>query len=164
MKYQKAVLLIAVMCGAVLVGCQEQQLQPTVDTSQVDRKVVDTYSDLAIQNAIIAQHTVYPYHFVNNSPQLNDLGHRDLAVLIQHYTDNPGIINIQQGSADSALYQQRTQMVYESLLQGGVAEEKIQIASGMPGGEGMASTAVIEILEKEKTTENAQGLEMDVAF
>jgi len=164
MKYQKAVLVIAVMCGAVFVGCEQQPIQPTVDTSEVNRKVVDTYSDLAIQNAIIAQHTVYPYHFVANSPQLNDLGLRDLGVLIQHYTDSPGIINVQQGSADSALYQQRTQMVYEKLLQGGLTEDKIQIASGMPGGEGMASNTVIEILEKEKTTQGAQGLDMDVAF
>ena len=111
MKYQKTVLMIAVLFSMVWIGCQEEQAQPTVDTSQVNRKVVDTYSDLAIQNAIIAQHTLYPYHFVSNSAQLNGLGHRDLSVLIRHFKDNSGKINVQQGDSDSMLYQSRIQTV-----------------------------------------------------
>ena len=166
MKYQKAVFMLVMMGSLVWVGCEQPQqpVEPTVDTSQVNRKVVDTYSDLAIQNAIIAQHTLYPYHFVSNGVQLNGLGHRDLSVLISHFQDNPGTINVPQGDSNSELYQGRIQTVYEQLMQGGVPEEKIQIASGMPGGDGMPSNAMIEILETAKTSEASQGYEMDVDF
>jgi hypothetical protein len=161
MKFYKAVLIMSFVCVVVLCGCQEkQQAEPTVDTSQVNRKIVDTYSDLAIQNAIIAQHTLYPYHFINNSAQLNGLGERDLSVLVQHFHDNPGQLVLQQGGTESLLYQSRAQTVYEKLLQGGIPDEKIRITDGMPGGNGMASNSMIEILETEKTTDMSQGFDM----
>jgi len=164
MKYQKAILMMAVLCSVAWIGCQEPQVGPTVDTSQVNRKVVDTYSDLAIQNAIITQHTLYPYHFKNNSAQLNGLGQQDLSVLVRHFKENPGKINVQQGSTDSILYQSRIQTVYEMLLQGGVSDGQIQIVSGMPGGDGMPSNSMIEILEVDKTADMSQSDGMDVAF
>jgi hypothetical protein len=160
MKYQKIVLAMSVVCAILFCGCQEQQAGPTVDESQVNRKIVDTYSDLMIQNAVIAQHTLYPYHFVNNSPLLNSLGERDLAVLIQHFQENPGQLTVQQGKTDAILYQSRAQTVYEKLLAGGISDSKIKIVSGMPGGDGMQSNAVIEILETEKTTDMGQSLDM----
>jgi hypothetical protein len=161
MKYPKAVLMMSLICAVVFCGCQEEQVDTTtVDQSQVDRKIVDTYSDLAIQNAIIAQHTLYPYHFVNNSPNLNDLGQRDLSVLVQHFQDNPGQLILQQGGTESLLYQSRAQTVYESLLQGGIPDGKIQISDGMPGGNGIASNSIIEILETEKTSDMSQGIDM----
>ena len=148
-----------------LCGCQEEQADTnTVDTSEVNKKIVDTYSDLAIQNAIIAQHTLYPYHFVNNGAQLNGLGERDMSVLIQHFQDNPGQLTLQQGGTESLLYQSRAQTVYEKLLAGGIPDEKIRITDGMPGGDGIASNSIIEILETEKTTDMSQKFDMEVQF
>lgn len=164
MKYQKTMMLMGLVCVVLLCGCEQPQSEPTVDESEINRKVVDTYSDLAIQNAVITQHTLYPYHFVNNSAQLNGLGQRDLSVLIQHFKDNPGQLNVQQGEAGSVLYQSRIQTIQEKLLQGGIPEAKIQISSGMPGGEGIASNAVIEILEADKSAEMGESSEMDVEF
>jgi hypothetical protein len=161
MKYQKTVLAMSLMCAVVFCGCQEEQAAPTVDQDAVNRKIVDTYSDLAIQNAIIAQHTLYPYHFVNNGTQLNGLGERDLSVLVQHFQDNPGQLILQQGGTESLLYQSRAQTVYEKLLAGGIPDGKIRITDGMPGGDGIASNSIIEILETEKTTEMSQGLDME---
>ena len=160
----KEMFVMSLVCVIVFCGCQEEQAEPTVDTSEVNRKIVDTYSDLMIQNAIVAQHTLYPYHFVNNSAQLNDLGEKDLSVLIQHFQENPGQLVLQQGGVESLLYQSRAQTVYEKLLQGGIPDGKIRINDGMPGGDGIASNAVIEILESEKTTQMNQGSEMDVKF
>ena len=155
-------IVTSLICSVFLVGCQEEQVNPNaVDSSEVNRKVVDTYSDLAIQNAIIAQHTLYPYHFVNNSAQLNALGDRDLSVLIQHFQENPGQINIPQGGTESLLYQSRAQTVYEKLLAGGIPDDKIRIAGGMPGGQGIQSNAMIEILETDKTTDMSQGFDME---
>jgi hypothetical protein len=164
MKYQKTVLTMTVVCAIVFCGCQEQQADPTVDQSQVNRKIVDTYSDLMIQNAVIAQHTLYPYHFVNNSVLLNNLGERDLAVLVQHFQENPGQLTIEQGKTEAILYQSRAQTVYEKLLAGGIPDGKIKIVTGMPGGDGIQSNAVIEVLQTEKTTDMSQGYDMGVKF
>ena len=164
MRYKKTVLMMGLLCCVILIGCQEELASPTVNTSQVNRKIVDTYSDLAIQNAIISQHTLYPYHFVNNSPMLNGIGERDLSVLIQHFQDNPGQLILQQGGTESLLYQSRAQTVYEKLLAGGIPDEKIRITDGMPGGNGIASNLVIEILANEKSQNMNRGLDMDVKF
>ena len=161
MKYPKTMLLLSLICAVLFCGCQKQLPVPTVDEDAVNRKIVDTYSDLAIQNAIIAQHTLYPYHFVNNSPQLNGLGQRDLSVLVQHFQDNPGQLILQQGGTEERLYQSRFQTVYEKLLVGGIPDGKIQISDGMPGGDGMASNSIIEILETEKTTETGGDFDMN---
>ena len=156
---------MSLVCALVFCGCQEEQAETnTVNESEVNRKIVDTYSDLAIQNAIIAQHTLYPYHFVNNGAQLNGLGERDLSVLIQHFQNNPGQLILQQGGTESLLYQSRAQTVYEKLLQGGIPDGKIRITDGMPGGNGIASNSIIEILETEKTTDMNQGFDMEVQF
>ncbi|MDH4201692.1 MAG: hypothetical protein OEV87_02225 [Phycisphaerae bacterium] len=160
----KEMFVMSLVCVVVFCGCQEQQAGPTVDESQVNRKIVDTYSDLMIQNAVIAQHTLYPYHFVNNSAQLNGLGERDLAALVQHFQENPGQITVHQGKTEPLLYQSRAQTVYEKLLAGGISDSKIKIVSGMPGGEGMKSNAVIEVLETEKTTDMGKGYDMGVQF
>ena len=161
----KEIFVLSLICAVSLCGCQEEQADTnTVDTDAVNKKIVDTYSDLAIQNAIIAQHTLYPYHFVNNGAQLNGLGERDLSVLVQHFQNNPGQLILQQGGTESLLYQSRAQTVYEKLLQGGIPDEKIRIADGMPGGNGMASNAIIEILETERTTDMSQGFDMEVEF
>jgi hypothetical protein len=160
----KEMFAMSLVCAILFCGCQEQQAGPTVDESQVNRKIVDTYSDLMIQNAVIAQHTLYPYHFVNNSALLNNLGERDLAVLTQHFQENPGQLTIQQGKTDALLYQSRAQTVYEKLLAGGIPDSKIKIVSGMPGGEGIQSNAIIEILSTEKTTDMGQGYDMGVQF
>ncbi|MEN8127910.1 MAG: hypothetical protein ABFR90_08930 [Planctomycetota bacterium] len=158
----REIFAISLICAVLLCGCQEEQVDgDTVDTSEVNRKIVDTYSDLAIQNAIISQHTLYPYHFVNNSAQLNGVGERDLSVLVQHFQENPGQLILQQGGTKSLLYQSRAQTVYEKLLAGGIPDGKIRITDGMPGGEGIASNSIIEILETEKTTEMSQGFDMD---
>jgi hypothetical protein len=164
MKYKKAVLTVTLVCVVVFCGCQEQQAGPTVDQSQVNRKIVDTYSDLMIQNAVVAQHTLYPYHFVNNSAQLNGLGERDLAALVQHFQENPGQITVHQGKTEPLLYQSRAQTVYEKLLAGDIPDSKIKIVSGMPGGDGIQSNAVIEILETDKTSGPSGDMDMAVSF
>lgn len=151
MKTKQMFIAISLVSVILLSSCQEQQVtapSPYSDNDEVNRAILDTYSDLAIQNAIIAQHTIYPYHFVANGVDLNALGQRDLSVLTEHYKHNPGEITVQQGDVDELLYQGRAQMIYEKLLEGGIPPEKINMTDGLPGGEGMPSNSVIEILEK----------------
>ena len=56
--------------------------------------MVRYYSDAAIENAIIAQQAMFPYHFVEGGAQLNELGQRDLAILAEHYSKQPGTLHI----------------------------------------------------------------------
>lgn len=163
----KILMTMALMCVVLLTGCQEEQMSDpnAIDKSEVNRKIVDTYSDLAIQNAIVAQHTLYPYHFAANSADLNELGQRDLRVLIEHYKVNPGSIAIHQGPVDGILYQARAHGVYNQLVDAGIPKNKIDINDGMPGGNGMPSSTVIEILERSKQISNQQQSEtMEVKF
>lgn len=148
MKRNVTIAVIGLICVLFLGGCQEERMSDpnAIDKSQVNRAILESYSDLAIQNAIITQSTLYSYHFVNNSAQLNTLGKRDLGVLIQHFVNNPGQLSIQQGNVSNELYQQRQKMVYDALLAGGIPKSQIVITQDMPGGSGMSSNEVIEIL------------------
>jgi hypothetical protein len=155
MKYPKTAVVVSVICAIFLNGCtvREEVIEPDpLDQSRVNKALVESYSDLAIQNAIIAQHTMYPYHFVADSAQLNGLGQRDLAVLASHFQQNPGQICLAKGQTEALLYQSRAQTIYEKLIQAGIPDQKIKITDGLPGGDGMPSNAVIEILENARTT------------
>lgn len=142
MKY--ATLLTGSALVAVMTGCitypssEERRVQNTW--------LVNTLSDSAMDNAIIAQQALFPYHFVANAATLNDLGKRDLAVLAAHYGEYPGELSIRRGSTGSELYEARVQAIVESLAQAGVETDRIAISDGLPGGEGMPSEEVLKIL------------------
>jgi hypothetical protein len=107
----------------------------------------------AVNQAIIAQHTVYPYHFVTSAAVLNELGQHDLQVLAAHYAEHPGQLNIRQGDAPPDLYEARRAVVMDSLVKAGVDVSRVAIGDGLPGGEGMPSEGVITILEAEPAFE-----------
>ena len=149
---QKVIMsVIGLLCVALLGGCNNAQTSEpnSIDRSELNRAVLESYSDLAIQNAIITQSTLYPYHFVSNSARLNTLGKRDMGVLIRHFAENPGQLSVQQGSVSDQLYQDRRQVVYKALVAGGIAEKNIVITNDMPGGSGMLSNDVIKIVQEE---------------
>ena len=52
---------IIVFC-VFLVGCNENVKQ-SPDNSLINGEMIKTYNDIALENAIISQHTIYPYHF-----------------------------------------------------------------------------------------------------
>ncbi len=111
-------------------------------------QLMSTYSDIAIQNAIISEHTLFPYHFTKNGAELNELGQRDLAVLTGHFAPNGGHLNIRQLSTSADLYEARVSLVREMLQEAGIEMERISVSDGMPGGEGMSSERVLVILEQ----------------
>ena len=49
-------------------GCNEQGNYTQDDYGVLNRELIDSYNDIAIHNAIIAQHTLYPYHFIPSPP------------------------------------------------------------------------------------------------
>ena len=140
-------IMIFMVCFLVI-GCNEQA-QQSPDKPLMNTQIVRTYSDMALENAIISQHTLYPYHFVQNGAGLNELGKHDLAVLLRHYIKEPGSLNIRKADTPLELYTQRVEMVYQELEKAGLETDKIPISDDMPGGSGMASETIILILEKE---------------
>jgi hypothetical protein len=142
-------LMPAVLCVllAVAGGCTPSSHRGDgVDRSAIDTALVNTYADASVDNAILVQHTLYPYHFMMNAAKLNELGQHDLGVLAAYYKDHPGPISVRQGDVAVALYQQRVAEVRRRLVEGGVAEGRISIADAPPGGDGMPSQQLFQIL------------------
>lgn len=140
--------LLVVFCILPL-GCQEETTDKTANERLMNRTLINTYSDIAIQNAIISEHTLYPYHFVKNGAELNELGLRDLAVLAGHFDKNGGHLNVRQLEASAELYEARVNFVREKLREAGIDMAGVSISDGMPGGSGMPSEKVLDISEQE---------------
>jgi len=101
-----------------------------------------------VENAIIAQHTLYPYHFVPDGERLNELGRRDFSVLARHFAEHTGSLNIRRGKTPAELYEARVSFVIESLKEAGIGTGRVRISDHMPGGSGMPSERVVTILQK----------------
>ena len=106
--------MIVLIC-VLIMGCQETVME-SPDKPVINRQLVNTYNDIALENAIISQHTLYPYHFVNNGAELNELGKRDLAVLIRHFTKEAGHLNIRKQNISTELYEARVESVQKRFL------------------------------------------------
>lgn len=146
MRYS-AIIVVATLMLAV--GCESGNLNPDYGSRESEAWLVKTYNDVAIENAIIRQHSILPYHFIRNSDELNELGSRDLAILAGHYSKHPGRLNIRRGSTSPELYESRIKTVLNLMSKAGVKTQKIDVTDGLPGGEGMASHEVTFILARE---------------
>lgn len=143
-------LTAAAICGCCDPAMQEQQAAVSTSDLQQPPKVMDLYSDLAIQNAIVTQRTIYPYHFAANSAALNALGRRDLEILTSHFARYPGDLTIRRGPEDKDLYQARLATVSTLLAESGVDLDKVRISDGNPGGTGVSTTDLIDALSRSR--------------
>lgn len=137
---------VCLMCG-VLCGCEENM---AADGAKADFNVelVNTINNIQVENAIIAQHTLYPYHFVADGEELNDLGERDFGVLAKHFKEHPGILNIRRGETSADLYEARVAGIMSGLKEAGIETNRMSVADGMPGGPGMSSERAVTILKE----------------
>ncbi len=140
------VLMTAVLVVATT-GCNPKT--KVQQSSPQDGWSGDRLQNTTINNAIIAQHTLFPYHFTPNGETLNELGLRDLAVLASHYRRYPGKLNIRRGNTDPAIYVARVRHALASLGDAGVDTNRIATYDGLPGGEGMTSEQVLIIRQRE---------------
>jgi hypothetical protein len=144
-----------ILCAGLLAGALVACQSPTPDNELQGRDSMwasDAIRSASLNQAILVQHTLYPYHFETAAADLNELGMRDLLVLAAHYKTHAGELNVRRGDASQALYEARVAKVQERLAQAGVAAGKVSIQDGLPGGDGMSSERVIVIL-KEKMSE-----------
>ncbi len=135
------------LVGGLLSGCEEDQR--TAADQRFDREMVRTLNNIGVENAIITQHTLYPYHFAVDGEKLNDLGQRDFAVLARHFTQHPGLLNVRQGEGISPeLYKARVAHVTGRLKDAGIDPARVSISDGVPGGPGLPAERVVTILRK----------------
>ncbi len=143
----RMMIMIVLFC-ILIVGCQEN-MEESPNNHLVNSQLIKSYNDIAMQNAIVSQHTLFPYHFVTNGKELNELGQKDLAALTSHYLKYPGRLNIRRHNTAVNLYEARVNLVHERLQEAGIDMERVQISDNMPGGSGMTSERIIIILEQE---------------
>ncbi len=145
------VLGICVTC-CLVAGCEEYSRNEYVakePRKDLDIELVKALNNIGLENAVVAQHTLYPYHFVANGDGLNDLGRRDLGVLASHFKEHPGPLTIRQGDTPAELYERRVAYVSGHLKQAGVEVSRVALSDGMPGGTGMPSSRVVIIIKEE---------------
>ena len=141
------------LCGAGIVwsaGCNSGGGEIRVDDQKqpYNRWTVQELNDESISNAIITQHTLYAYHFVAGSAELNKLGERDCKVLAAHLVRNPGEVNVHRQGEAQALYDARVQSVSKMLAKYDVPASSIKITDKMPGGEGVSTERAVLILKR----------------
>lgn len=129
----------------LMAGCNEP-VQENPAEPVVNAKIINTYNDIALENAIISQHTLYPYHFVDNGAELNELGKHDLAVLTRHFVKEAGHLNIRKHDTSAELYEARVESVQRRLKEAGINMDRISISDYMPGGSGIPSENILVIL------------------
>ena len=122
--------------------------------------LVESLRDAAIENAIIREHTIYPYQFNENSAELNELGQRDMRILADYFKENPGDLNVRKASTAHDLYDNRVKKVIAVLTDAGVDMDRVEISDGLPGGDGITGSEatlrfkdkVLQVEQQDKTT------------
>ena len=133
----------------LLAGCSsvDSGLAPYVPGQMF---VSEAIMNASIEKAVVTQHTLYPYHFVEGAAELNPLGERDLELLADHFRGRAGEINVRRGGVPDVLYEERLRVVGEGLAELGLDRNKIALADDAPGGDGISSERAIEILEEDR--------------
>ncbi|MFW6456703.1 MAG: hypothetical protein ACOC0A_00250 [Planctomycetota bacterium] len=147
----KSATLIASMLTVVCVlgmGCETATPRTRGKTQKVNEALVSHYSDAAVENAIVSQATLYPYCYVQASPELNKLGSYHLQVLTEYYLEHPGVLHIRRGNAEEQLYNQRVDTVTSKLKEAGVDLSAMDIDDRLPGGRGAPSEEGVKAREK----------------
>ena len=150
-RISEALFVTDLTLGCVLFcGCEQTVQSEPLDEGLVNAQLINTLNDVAMENAIIAQHTLYPYHFVKDSEKLNKLGQRDLSILAKRLTNKDGQLNIRRDGISKSLYQARLAYVAGQLQQAGIDPARVNLSDGMPGGRGMPSSDVVQIRQADQ--------------
>ncbi len=146
-----ALLLAAI---AALGGCSNEEKanmdagRPAWDHGRaqaMETYAVRSYFEESISNGSIAQHTLYPHHFMANSAQLNELGAHEIAVLASAYKVGPGKLGIRRGEESDDVYTARTKTVTAALASAGIDMKRMTIGDDVAGGPGEPADRVIAL-------------------
>jgi uncharacterized membrane protein YgcG len=146
---RKPKILLTLAVAVPLAACSSSP-KSLDDVPEFNSWLATAMQDAAIRNAILAQHTLFPYHFEMDSEHLNELGKLDLAILAGHYLDRSGELSVRRGDAGKDLYDARVAMVQSLFERAGVGADRIKITDSLAGGEGLSSENVVRILEQDR--------------
>ncbi len=134
--------ILALALAGALFACRSQ---PAPDTNHElhDMWAGTEVRRASIRQAILAQGTLFPYHFEVGSPALNPLGERDLDLLAEHLQANPGELRVRRGSVSEELYARRVSTVLTELGARGVDPASITVTDDLPAGPGTWSETVL---------------------
>jgi hypothetical protein len=142
-----SMITMTVLFCILIVGCQEN-MDESPNKHLINSQLVNSYNDIAMQNAIVTQHTLFPYHFVTNGAELNELGRRDLAALTSHFMNHAGHLNIRRQNTPADVYEARVNLVHARLQEAGIDMKRMSISDDIPGGTGITSERILVILEQ----------------
>lgn len=133
---------VAVSLAAVglMAGCQgaaERLNAPPQGQSDRPAEMQDTYARM-VDNAMLAERSMSPVHFVPGSSELNSLGVRRLnryATLLKVYGGNLCYDGIEDSPE---LAEQRLYQMQQILLASGVGPDQVSLQVGVAGGRGMS--------------------------
>lgn len=100
-------------------------------------RILQHYTNDQVRNAILTQSSVFPYHFFENSAELNDLGYNDLMVLSERFYEGGGTINVRRGGVSEPLYQARLDTIRRILSETGVNVAQVNLVDDVVGGDGV---------------------------
>jgi hypothetical protein len=136
------------MLAWMLTSCNETD--PGLEQNrELNLWMVNALKSEAVENAVISQRTLYAYHFVDGSDQLNELGRSDLEILAGHYRKAPGALNIRRSGLGDEIYAARVEFVRSFLEDRGVELERMAFADGLPGGSGAPADRVARSLKRD---------------
>jgi hypothetical protein len=138
----------------------EKALASEAESRDFDAGLAEAIRDSAIKNGIIAQHTLYPYHFVADSAKLNELGVREVTVLAEHYREaeaQGATLNVRRSGASDALYGARVKAVADQLAKAGVTSAMVSIGDVPAGGDGMHAERVMTALQRDRAGQSYEG-------
>jgi len=142
-----SMITMTVLFCILIVGCQKN-MDEGPNKHLINSQLVNSYNDIAMQNAIVTQHTLFPYHFVTNGAELNELGRRDLAALTSHFMNHAGHLNIRRQNTPADVYEARVNLVHARLQEAGIDMKRMSISDDIPGGTGITSERILVILEQ----------------
>jgi hypothetical protein len=142
-----SMIIMTVLFCILTIGCQDN-MDEGPNKHLINSQLVNSYNDIAMQNAIVTQHTLFPYHFVTNGAELNELGRRDLAALTSHFMNHAGHMNVRRQNTPADVYEARVNLVHARLQEAGIDMERMSISDDMPGGAGVSSERMLVILER----------------
>ena len=148
--------LAALTLTAVLAGCDHKDPYVNENARLMDQAMMDTVRMQPIDQAVIAQRTLYPYHFVAGNDTLEGIGRHDLRIIVDHYRDQGVPLNVNRGEASEQIYDARVRTVAKFIADCGVPDNRIQIVQGRPGGPGLPGAWVVKILSKMEPGGGAQ--------
>jgi hypothetical protein len=147
----KTLPILTLCLGMAVAGCTTPKDGGEAPRGAENLWAMESIIAAEVNRAIIRQSSLFPYHYIDGSDELNPLGRRDLNVLTDHYQRAIGLhkpcqLRIRQGGADEDLYQARIETVLESLLDAGILREDITVTQNLAGGPGMSSDRLVNVI------------------